>query len=79
MSLVLYIYNICPVSENLFFFQKLTASPSHSKKTAHLSECGFSFKFSAEWRTSAGLFKEIRTCGRGRNQPGQRWPCGRAR
>lgn len=32
MSLVLYIYNICPVSENLFFFQKLTASPSHSKK-----------------------------------------------
>ena len=56
MSLVLYIYNICPVSENLFFFQKLTASPSHSKKTAHLSECGFSFKFSAEWRTSAGVF-----------------------
>ena len=56
MSLVLYIYNICPVSENLFFFQKLTASPSHSTKTAHLSECGFSFKFSAEWRTSAGLF-----------------------
>ena len=42
MSLVLYIYNICPVSENLFFFQKLTASPSHSKKTASLTECGFS-------------------------------------
>ena len=51
-----------------------------SRKKPHTFRSAvFSFRFSAEWRTSADLFYEIRTCGRGRNQPERCWPCGPGR